>query len=100
MIKFDVEKKGIVCRNFEAGATKIFVGILIFLVFSKLVIRYLQQGEISVHKVLVPVKVVLVKNYYLLHPKFELHRYQHCAVFTEKTFYAYSHKLIVRLIPT
>ena len=87
-------------QKFWSWCNKMLVSILIFLVFSKLVIQYLQQGEISVHNVREPVKVVLVKNDYLLHRKFELHRYQHCAVFTEKTFYAYSHKLIVRLIPT
>ena len=34
------------------------------------------EGEINVCKVLVPIKVVLVENDYLLYPKFELHRYQ------------------------
>ena len=34
------------------------------------------QGEISVCKVLVPIKVVLVKNDYFLYSKFELLRYQ------------------------
>ena len=38
--------------------------------------EYLWQGKISVCKVLVPIKVVPVKNDYFLHPKFELHRYQ------------------------
>ena len=34
------------------------------------------QGEISIFKLLVPIKVVLVKNDYFLYPKFEMHRYQ------------------------
>ena len=51
-------------------------GILTFLVFTKSYIEYLWQGEISVCKVLLPIKVVSVKNDYFLHPKFELHRYQ------------------------
>ena len=54
--------------------SKMFVGILIFLVFSESDIQYL--CEISVCKVLVTIKVVPVKNDYFLHSKFELHRYQ------------------------
>ena len=56
---------------------KVFMGIVISLVFfSKSGIPYLWQGEISVCKVLVPIKVVSVKNDYCVHPKFELHTYQ------------------------
>ena len=55
---------------------KIFVGILIFLVFSKLGFQYLWQGDITVCKALVPIKVVPVKNDYFFHQKFELHRYK------------------------
>ena len=63
-------------QKFRSSRIKNFVGILIFLVFSESGIQYLWQGEISVCKVLVPIKVVIVKNGYFLHPKFELHRYQ------------------------
>ena len=51
-------------KNFVAGVAKFFMGILIFLVFSKSGIHYLWQGEISVCKVLVPIKVVPVKTDY------------------------------------
>ena len=48
----------------------------IYLIFDlKSGIQYLQQGKIDC-KVLVPIKVVPVKNDYSLHPSFELHRYQ------------------------
>ena len=87
--------------------SKIFVGILIFLVFSKSRIQYLWQGEISVFKVPVSIKVVPVKNDYFLYQKFQLDRYQHMpgfsigAVLTEKKYGAYiCHELIVRLMPT
>ena len=63
-------------QKFRSRRNKVFVGILIFLVFSELGIQYLWQGEISVCKVLVPIKVVPVKNDYFLHPKIELHRYR------------------------
>ena len=43
-------------QNVCSRCNKIFAGILIFLVFSKLRIQYLWQGEISACKVLVPVK--------------------------------------------
>ena len=49
------------------------------------------QGEISVCKVPVPIKVLPVKNDYFLYQTFELHRYQQmnefciCVVFTEKS---------------
>ena len=48
--------------------------IFVFSFFSKLGIQYLWQGEISVCKVLVLIKVVPGKNDYFLHQKFELHR--------------------------
>ena len=69
-IKFDFEKKWIICKDFVAG-----MGILTFLVFSESGIEYLWQREISVCKVLVPIKRVPVKNDYFLYPEFELHRY-------------------------
>ena len=62
-------------KKFWSWHSKIFVGILIFLVFSKSGIQYLWQEEISACKVLVPIKVVPVKNDYFLHQKFELHKY-------------------------
>ena len=37
--------------------------------------EYLWQGEISVCKVLVLIKIMLVKNDYFFYPKFKLHRY-------------------------
>ena len=61
-------------RKFRSQCSKIFVGILIFLVFSKLGIQYLWQGEISDCSVLVPIKLVPRKNDYFLHQKFELYR--------------------------
>ena len=42
-----------------------FVGILIFLVFSKSGIHYLWEGEIRTCKILVPNKVAPVKSDYL-----------------------------------
>ena len=70
-IKFDVERKRIISRNFASGVTKFMCQV-----FSKSRIQYLWQGEISVCKVLVPIKVVPVNNDCFLHPKLELHRYQ------------------------
>ena len=68
-------------QKFCSRHNKIFSDILIFLVFSKSGIQYLWQGEISACKVLVPIKVVPVKNNHYIH--------------------AYiSHELLVRLIPT
>ena len=62
-------------QKFCSLRNKIFVRILIFLVFfSKSGIQYLWQGEISICKVLVLIKVVPGKNDYFLHQKFELHR--------------------------
>ena len=63
--------------KFRSWRNKIFLGILIFLVFlvfSKSGIQYLWYGEISVSKVPVPIKVVPAKNDYFLHQKFELNR--------------------------
>ena len=57
-----------------ACVKKLFVRILIFLVFSKSSIQYLWEGEISICKVLVLIKVVPAKSDYFLHQKFELHR--------------------------
>ena len=93
-------------HKFRSRCNKIFVGILIFLVFSKSGIQCLWQGEISACKVLVPIKVVPVKNDYFLHQKFELHRSQmnwflYCCSFYWKQFGAYiSPRLIVWLMPT
>ena len=94
-------------QKFRSQRNKIFVGILFFLFFSKSGFQYLWQGEISVCKVLVPIKVVPVKKDYFLHPKFELHRYQQMNWFLYwRSFYwkkygaFISHKPIVRLIPT
>ena len=108
-IKFGVEKKRIICRNFVVGVIKFLVGILILIVFflsRALSIHYLWQGEIIVFQVLVPIKVVLVKNDYFRHPKFESHFSKwmdFCtgAAFIEKKYGIYlSHELIARLIAT
>ena len=56
--------------------TKKFSGYVNFSSFSEAGIQYLWQEEIGVYKVLVPVKILLVKNDYFLRPKFEFHRYQ------------------------
>ena len=49
----------------------------IYLMFDlKLGIQYWYEEEIIVCKLLVPIKVVPLKNGYFLHIKFELHRYQ------------------------
>ena len=76
-------------------------------VFSKSRIQYLLQGEISVCNVLVPIKIVPVKNDYFLQPKFELDRYQqfngflYWRRFYWKKYGEYiSHEPTVRLIPT
>ena len=63
-------------QKFCGRHSKVFVGILVFPLFSKPGIQYLWQGEIGVCKILVPIKVVPVKNDNFLHPKFELHRCQ------------------------
>ena len=73
LCKFDVERK---LEKFRTRRSKVFVGISKFLVFSKSRIQDLWQGEISVSKVLLTIKVVPVKNDYFLHSKFKLHRYQ------------------------
>ena len=62
-------------QKFCSRHSKIVVGILIFIVISESGIQFLRQGEISVSKVLVPIKVVPVKNDYFLHQKFEFHKY-------------------------
>ena len=61
-------------QKFRSLRNKIFVCILIFLVISKSRIQYFCQGEISICKVLVLIKVVPGKNDYFLHQKFELYR--------------------------
>ena len=61
-------------QKFRSRRNKIFVCILIFLAFSKSDIQNLWQGEISIFKLQVPIKVVPGKSYYFLHQKFELHR--------------------------
>ena len=61
-------------QKFRSRRDKMLVCILIFLVFSKSGIQYLWQGEISICKVVVLIKVVPGKNDYFLHQKFELHR--------------------------
>ena len=68
-------------QKFCSRRNKPFAGILILLVFSKSGIQYLRQRKISACKVLVPIKVVPVKND---------HYYSRNI----------SHELIVRLIPT
>ena len=75
-IKFGVEKKRIICRNFAVGVIKFLVGILILIVFflsQVLSIDYMWQVEIIAFQVVVPIKVVLVKNDYFRHSKFESH---------------------------
>ena len=91
-------------QKFRSRRNKMFVGILIFLVFSESDIQYL--CEISVCKVLVTIKVVPVKNDYFFYPKFELHRYQQmnkflywCSFYRKKVGAYISHELIGRLIP-
>ena len=61
-------------QKFPSLRNKIFVFILIFLVISKSCIQYFWQGETSICKVLVLIKVVPGKNDYFLHQKFELYR--------------------------
>ena len=64
-------------QKFRSRSNIVFVGILIFLVFfSKSAIQVFWQGEVSVCKVLVPIKIVPVKNNYFLHPEFESHTFQ------------------------
>ena len=61
--------------------------------------EYLRQGEIIVWKVLVLIKVVLVKNDYFFHPKFELHWYfgfLHWRSFYWKNM---AHILVTSLLP-
>ena len=61
-------------QKFRSWSNKVFVGILIFLVFfSKSDITH---SVISVCKVPVPIKVVPGKNDYFDHPKFDSHTFQ------------------------
>ena len=94
-------------QKFCSLRNKIFVRILIFLVFfSKSGIQYLWQKEISIFKVQVQIKVVLGKNDYFFHQKFELHWWQMngflywCSFYRKKIGAYISLKLIVWLIPT
>ena len=68
-------------QKFCARRNKFFASILILLVISKSGIQYLRQGKVSACKVLVPIKVVPVKND---------HYYSRNI----------GHELIVQLIPT
>ena len=61
-------------QKFHSWRKKISVAII--LVFSRSGIQYMCKGEISVCKVLVSIKVVLVKNDYFRYLKFEMRRYQ------------------------
>ena len=61
-------------QKFRSQRDEIFLCILIFLVFAQSDIPYLWQGEISMYKVLVPIKVVSGKNDYFCYQKFDLHR--------------------------
>ena len=45
-------------------------------IFSKSGTQYFWQGEISVCKVLVPIKIVPVKNNYFRYPNFKSHTFQ------------------------
>ena len=74
-------------QKFCSRHNNIFVGILIFLVLSKSGIQYLWQGEISAYKVLVSIKVVPVKDDYLLHQKFELRIKQMNGFLYRRSFY-------------
>ena len=108
-IKFGVEKNWRICRNFVAGGS-FYEYINISSFFSKSGIQYLCKGKLVFRLVLVllvPIKVVPVKNDYFLHPKFESHTYQqrngflYWRSFYWKKYGAYiSHELIVRLTPT
>ena len=69
-------EKGDNLKKFRSRHKRFFVGILIILFFSKPEIHYMRQGEISVCKVPVPIKIVLVNNDYFLYLKFELYWYQ------------------------
>ena len=67
----------VIFRNFVASVTKSLILIIINNIssFVKSGIQYLWQGKISACTVLLPIKVVPVKNDHFIHPKFELHRY-------------------------
>ena len=72
--KFDFEKSGEFVEISYSLRNKIFVYINISVFFSRSGIQYLWQGEISICKLVVLIKVVPGKNDYFLHQKFELHR--------------------------
>ena len=59
-------------QKFCSRRNKVFAVFLIFLVFFKSGVQYLWQREISACKVLMPIKIVPVKNDHFLNPKFEL----------------------------
>ena len=71
-------------------------------------IQYIGKEKlVFVKKVLVPIKVVRVKNYDFLHPNFKLHRYHQmnkflcwCSFYWNNIGTYISHELIVRLMPT
>ena len=63
-----------ICKNFVDNVTKFFVLILIFLVLLSQEFSTFGKGEISICKILVPIKEVPRKNDYLLHQKLELYR--------------------------
>ena len=105
--KFGVQKRGLIGRDFKAGISKFYGYINISIFLSKSEMQHLCHRENNVCNVLVPIKVVLIKNDYSLHPKFELHTYQqmngflYWRSFHWKKYGSYiSHELIVQLIPT
>ena len=61
-------------QKFRSRSNNVFVSILIFLVI--VLSQGIRHSVISVCKVLVPIKVVPVKNDYFDHPKFESHTFQ------------------------
>ena len=87
-------KKWIICRNFVADISQAFS-----------ICGKEKLGFVKI--VLVPIKVVRVKNYGFLHPNFELHRCHQmnkflcwCSLYWNNIGTYISHELIVRLIPT
>ena len=61
-------------QKFRSRSNKVFVDILIFLVFSSK--SGIRHSVVSVCKVLVSIKVVPVRNNYFGNPKFESHTFQ------------------------
>ena len=59
-------------QKFRSRCSKIFVGILIFLVFLRSGVQYLWQWKTSVCKMLVKIKVVPVKSDHFPLQKFEI----------------------------